>query len=296
MSEVRQSRTLRAVSVATLASQILIVLTGGLVRLTESGLGCTDWPHCTPDSFFPVPEHGIHGFIEYANRLLGAVVIGISIWMLVLAIRKAKSAGGREILTLAALVFFLSAAQGIIGAVVVWLELRPDTVGIHFMLSVVLVALSTMLVWRVFRGPRGPKVATAPQFVLTHGATALFAIVIVMGTLTTGAGPHAGDGGAVRNGLNPELLQHFHAWPSYALLLVTLALLVVAVRKGPRIHLFSVLGLLAASLFQMVIGLIQANTGLPVPLVAAHMMGSVFAAAAMTATVLSLRGKAEVSA
>ena len=296
MSEVRHSRTLRAVSIATLVSQMLIVLTGGLVRLTESGLGCTDWPHCTPDSFFPVPEHGIHGFIEYANRVWGAVVIGISIWMLVLAIRRAKQSGGRELVVLASLVFFLSALQGIIGAVVVWLELRPDTVGIHFILSVVLVAISTALVWRVFRGPRGPKAASTPQFVMAHGASAIFAIVIVMGTLTTGAGPHAGDGGAVRNGLNPEILQHLHAWPSYALLLVTLAMLVVAIRRGPRIHVFSVLGLLAASLFQMVIGIIQSNTGLPVPMVAAHMIGSVVAASAMTLTVLSLRGKAEVTA
>lgn len=291
MSEVRAPRTLRTASVVTLVSQIIIVLTGGLVRLTESGLGCTDWPHCTPDSFFPVPEQGIHPYIEYANRFWGAAVTAIAIWMLVMAIRHHRRRGGQTVLVLSLLIVCLTAAQAIIGAVVVWLELRPDTVGIHFILSVVLVALSTVLVWKVFRGPSGPKLATTAQTVLAHGASALFAFVIFMGTLTTGAGPHAGDGGSVRNGLNPEVMQHLHAWPSYALALVVVAMIIVALRRGPRLHLICALGLFAAVVFQMVIGIIQSNTDLPVPLVAAHMIGSVLAAAAVTTVVLSLKGK-----
>lgn len=281
---------MKTASVITLASQIIIVLTGGLVRLTESGLGCTDWPHCTPDAFFPVPEQGIHPYIEYANRVWGAVVMAIAIWMFILALRNIKRGGSREILVLSFLIGVLTAAQAIIGAVVVWLELRPDTVGIHFILSVILVSMSTMLVWRVFDGTRGPRAVSTAQTVLAHGASAMFAFVIFMGTLTTGSGPHAGDGGAVRNGLNPELMQHLHAWPSYALMAINIAIIVVAMKRGPRRHLVSALGLFAASLFQMTIGIIQSNTGLPVGLVAAHMVGSVVAAVAVTTVVLSLRG------
>lgn len=290
MPEVRHTRTTRIVAVLTLVSQILIVVTGGLVRLTESGLGCTDWPHCTPDAFFPVPEHGIHGYIEYANRVWGAIVIAISIWMFALAIKHRKRAGGRTLIILAALIFALTAAQAIIGAIVVWMHLRPDTVGIHFLLSAVLVAIAAVLVWRVLNGPRGDKLASKPQSILTHVTSLLFVIVMLMGTLTTGAGPHAGDGGAVRNGLDPVIMSHLHAWPSYGLLLAALVLLVLAIRKGPRAHLFSVIGLVAMCLTQMIVGIVQSNTGLPIALVAIHMLGSMLATMTMAFTVTSLRG------
>ena len=291
MPEVRQLRTIRAVSVLTLVSQMVIVFTGGLVRLTESGLGCTDWPHCTPESFFPVPEHGIHGFIEYANRIWGAVVVGISLWMIALAVIHRRRPGGTQVLVLAALVFLVTAAQAIIGAVVVWMELRPDTVGIHFILSVVLVGLSTILLWRVFTGARGALNASRLQVILTHFSTVVFAVIIVMGTLTTGAGPHAGDGGAVRNGLDPVIMSHLHAWPSYALTLLAAALTVLALRSRSEnpAHLRSAAALLAACVFQAVVGIVQSNTGLPVPLVATHMIGSVLATTAMAFTVVTLR-------
>lgn len=289
MQDVRHSRTTRIVAGLTLVSQILIVLTGGLVRLTESGLGCTDWPHCTPDAFFPVPEHGIHGYIEYANRVWGAVVILISLWMFALTVKHRKRDGGRELVTLSTLILVLTATQAIIGAIVVWLHLRPDTVGIHFLLSVILVAIASVLAWRVFHGPRGAKLGTKPQTILTHVTSLIFAGVILMGTLTTGAGPHAGDGGAVRNGLDPVIMSHLHAWPSYGLLALALVLLLFAVRSGPRAHLWSVVGLIATCLLQMIVGIIQSNTGLPISLVAVHMLGSMLATVAMAFTVVSLR-------
>lgn len=280
---------MRIVAALTLASQILIVLTGGLVRLTESGLGCTDWPHCTPDAFFPVPEHGIHGYIEYANRVWGAVVIAISLWMFALALKHRRRDGGRELVILASLIVVLTAAQAIIGAIVVWLHLRPDTVGVHFLLSVVLVAIASILAWRVFVGPRGDRAASRLQVILTHVTSLVFAIVIVMGTLTTGAGPHAGDGGAVRNGLDPVIMSHLHAWPSYGLLLLSVVLLVLAIRKGPKAHSWSVAGLVAMCLLQMIVGIVQSNTGLPISLVAVHMLGSMLATMTMAFTVTSLR-------
>lgn len=296
MQDVRHSRTTRIVAALTLASQVLIVLTGGLVRLTESGLGCTDWPHCTADAFFPVAEHGIHGYIEYANRVWGAVVVLISLWMFALTVKHRKRKGGRELVTLAALILVLTAAQAFIGAIVVWLHLRPDTVGIHFLLSAILVAMAAVLFWRIFRGPRGPRLATKPQTILTHVTSLVFAAVVLIGTLTTGAGPHAGDGGAARNGLDPVIMSHLHAWPSYGLLALAIALVVIAVRSGPTAHLWSGVGLVAACLLQMIVGIVQSNSGLPISLVAVHMLGSMLATAAMAFTVVSLRDSKVTSA
>ncbi|WP_347753596.1 COX15/CtaA family protein [Agrococcus sp. ProA11] len=270
----------------TLVSQIAIVGTGGAVRLTGSGLGCTQWPNCTPESFVPVPEQGIHGIIEFANRVMGGIVLLVAIVMLVLVIRQHA---GRVAITLASLVLGLTLAQALIGAVVVWMSLRPDTVGIHFLLSVVLVALAALLAWRVIVGAFGPQRAPRWQWLLALAMTAALAVVVVVGVLTTGSGPHAGDGGAARNGLDPAIMQHVHAWPGYLLLALVLAVVVAAAVRGPRRHLRWTLGLLGLILLQIVIGIIQSNTGLPVLLVGIHMVVSVISTAVVVAVVLSLR-------
>ena len=175
-----RARSLAVAAWATLVSQVAIVGTGGAVRLTGSGLGCDSWPNCTPDAFVPTPEMGIHSAIEFANRAWGGIVVLIAAIMLVLAIRRRA---GRGIVTLSALVLGLTVAQALIGAVVVWMHLRPDTVGIHFFLSVALVALSAVLVWRVVVGPAGPRVASAAQAALVHALTAVVGAVVVLGVL-----------------------------------------------------------------------------------------------------------------
>lgn len=281
-----RSRGLMAAAWATLVSQIVIVGTGGAVRLTGSGLGCTTWPNCEPESFVPVPEQGIHGVIEFTNRVWGAVVVAIAVVMLVMAIRRRA---GRTIAWLAGLVLGLSIAQALIGAVVVWMELRPDTVGVHFFLSVILVALSAVLVWKVVVGPSGPRVAPRWQSALVHAMTLALVVVVVVGVLTTGSGPHAGDGGAARNGLDPAVMQHVHAWPGYALLALTVAVVAVAWRRGPRLHLRWSLALLGVILVQVVVGIVQSRLGLPIMLVGIHMVLSVVSAAIGAAVVLSLR-------
>jgi cytochrome c oxidase assembly protein subunit 15 len=281
-----RSRGLMAAAWATLVSQIVIVGTGGAVRLTGSGLGCTTWPNCEPESFTPVPEQGIHGVIEFTNRVWGAVVVVIAVVMLVMAIRRRAD---RSIAWLAGLVLGLTIAQALIGAVVVWMELRPDTVGVHFFLSVILVALSAVLVWKVVVGPSGPRVAARWQSVLVHVMTLALAVVVVIGVLTTGSGPHAGDGGAARNGLDPAVMQHVHAWPGYALLALVLAVAAAAWRRGPRLHFRWSLALLGAILVQIAVGIIQSRLGLPVMLVGIHMVLAVVSTAIGVAVVLSLR-------
>lgn len=287
-----RSRSLIVAAWTTLVTQIIIVGTGGAVRLTGSGLGCSQWPNCTPESFTPVPEQGIHGIIEFTNRVWGGIVVAVALIMLVLAIRHRA---GRLIVTLAALILGLTVAQALIGAVVVWMELRPDTVGIHFFLSVVLVALAAVLVWKVVVGPSGPRVAPRWQSLLVHVMTLALAVVVVVGVLTTGSGPHAGDGGAARNGLDPAIMQHVHAVPGYVLLALVLAVVVAAAMHGPRAHLGWSLALLGTILVQITVGIVQSNTGLPILLVGIHMVLAVITTAIGAAVVLSLRPAATAS-
>ncbi|HQE46615.1 MAG TPA: COX15/CtaA family protein [Rhodoglobus sp.] len=279
---------IRGFAIATLVAQILIVGTGGAVRLTGSGLGCPTWPRCTDDSFVTTPEMGIHGIIEFGNRLLTFVLIAIAIVMFVLVLRIRRER--RDLFVLALVIGLGIPAQGVIGGFSVLTNLNPYVVGLHFVLSVVLVVLSTVLVYRVYAGPRGVR-ASVPLWysALTHATSALVAITILVGIITTGSGPHAGDSGASRNGLDSELLQHVHSWPAYATVAATILLLIGALRLGqPRLARFTGV-LLAIEAVQVAVGLAQARLGLPEILVGAHMVLACCLAAAMTAVVLSLR-------
>jgi cytochrome c oxidase assembly protein subunit 15 len=152
----------------------------------------------------------------------------------------------------------------------------------------VLVALTTTLVYRVLRGPRGHHAATPPGYAVLARVTAVVVLLtVVVGILTTGAGPHAGDAQTPRNGLAPEVMEHVHSWPAYATLLLTVALVAWTVRAGlPR--RFPLL-LLGVELVQVAVGLLQARTGLPPVLVGTHMVLAALLVAAMTAVLLTLR-------
>jgi heme a synthase len=278
----------RAFAIATLVAQILIVGTGGAVRLTASGLGCPTWPRCTEDSFVSTPEMGIHGIIEFGNRLLTFVLVIIALAMFVLVLRMRKER--RDLFVLALVIGLGIPAQAVVGGISVLTNLDPYVVGLHFVISVVLVVLSTMLVYRVYDGRRG-TVSVVPRgyIALAWAASLLVAITIAMGILTTGSGPHAGDAGAARNGLDSELLQHIHSWPAYAAFAATILLLLGALRlMHQRLVRFTGL-LLAVEVAQIAVGLTQARLGLPEILVGTHMVLACCLAAAMTAVVLSLR-------
>lgn len=280
---------LRFFAWASLAVQLLIVLTGGLVRLTASGLGCPTWPQCTDGSFVVTPEMGIHGLIEFGNRTLFFVIQIVAIITFVLVLR--ARTGRRDLFVLSLIPCFSIVLQAVLGGITVLTRLNPYVVGLHFLASVVLVVLATVFVYRVYYGPRGGSLLVPRGYaILTHVTSLFVAITVLVGVITTGSGPHAGDGGAARNGLNPELLQHFHSWPAYATLGLTLVLVVGALRVGTaRLRRFSIV-LLAVEFAQIAVGLTQARLGLPEPLVAAHMVLACSLAAAMAVVVLSLRG------
>ena len=276
----------RVLAWATLVTQTLIVGTGGAVRLTASGLGCPTWPLCTDASLVATPEMGAHGAIEFGNRLL-SIIVGIVAVALVIALLRLRSR--RDLLVPAIVILVLTVLQGLIGGISVRVRLDPSVVGLHFVVSVVLVALSTVVVYRALRGRRGEPAVPGWFSGLTHLTSAVVAVTVVVGVLTTGSGPHAGDDAAARNGLDPELLQHVHSWPAYATFALTLVLLIIAVSRRLSVRPF-LIGLLAVELVQIAVGLTQARMGLPPLLVGIHMVLACVLVAVMTATVLALRG------
>jgi cytochrome c oxidase assembly protein subunit 15 len=284
-------RRVRVLAWLTFVTQVLIVGTGGAVRLTSSGLGCPTWPLCTDASLVATPEMGIHGGIEFGNRLL-SIVVGIVAVLLVIAVLRLRA--HRDLFGPAVAILALTVLQGLVGGISVRVRLDPSVVGLHFLTSVVLVALATVLVFRTYRG-RGALTVPTWYAMLVHLTSAAVAVTVVAGILTTGSGPHAGDDAASRNGLDPELMQHIHSWPAYATLALTLVLVVLALaRRFSAVRPF-VIALLLVEAAQITVGLTQARTGLPPLLVGTHMVLACLLVAAMTATVLALRSGREVT-
>jgi heme a synthase len=269
------NRRVRFFAWASLVSQTLIIGTGGAVRLTGSGLGCPTWPRCTEDSFVTTPEMGFHGIIEFGNRLLTFVLIIIAIGMFLMVVRQRQKRP--ELFRLSILLGLGIPGQAVIGGVTVLTDLNPYVVGLHYLLSAVLVGLAAWLLYRVRVGPSsGIRQAPPGYRELTWGALGVLTVSINVGVLTTGSGPHAGDGGAARNGLDSELLQHFHAWPSYLTFALTVVGLIWTIVAGVPAVLVrarrAAVGAVALTLAQIGVGLYQANNGLPELFVGIHMV------------------------
>ena len=278
---------------ASLVSQILIVVTGGIVRLTGSGLGCPTWPKCTEESLITVPEMGIHGVIEFANRLLTFVLalIALLTFLTIVALGKKLRKG----LLMPALILGLGIpAQAILGGFTVLTQLNPWFVGAHFVLSGIMIAVAALLVFRALP-PR--HVPVSPAIWRTANPIAIVGtITVLVGVLVTGAGPHSGDANSVRNGLDLELWQHVHSYPAYLLLLLTLiqlGLLSKRDRAGlERSYQLKVSAwLVVTTIAQAIIGVIQARLGVPGGLVALHMLGASVMCALLTFQWLAIRGK-----
>ncbi|SDK17013.1 heme A synthase [Cryobacterium sp. Sr8] len=271
----------------SLVTEIVIVGTGGAVRLTASGLGCPTWPTCTAQSLVPTPEMGVHGVIEFANRLMTGVVglVAIATFVLLWRIRRER----RDLFVLALVLALGVLVQALLGGVTVLTGLNPFIVGLHFIVSLLMVCVATVLVYRTTTTP-GPRRRVVPTWFarLAHATSAVVAITIVVGVVTTASGPHSGDSDAVRSGFDAELFEHLHAWPAYVTLLLTVTLLAAAVIRGLPVAGWAV-GLLGIEAMQIIIGLVQARTGLPPVLVGSHMVLACVLAAVMTALILHLR-------
>lgn len=271
------SVTSRAVVVVTwlnLIAQIGIVGTGGLVRLTASGLGCPTWPNCTEDSLITTPEMGIHGVIEFGNRLLTFVLLAVCVAQLVVlwTLRRTRRTDWRIAVGLVAGI----PVQAVIGGISVWMQLNPYVVGLHFVASAVMVALAALLLFRIRTSGELPRVRAVST--LSWAIAAMTSVVLLIGVLTTGSGPHAGDADAPRNGLNPELLQHLHAWPAY----LTVALIATAWWRAHGVERRAWFVVLAGFGAQIVLGIWQSRTGLPIELVAIHLVMSMVVVSLVT--------------
>ncbi|WP_159599812.1 COX15/CtaA family protein [Agromyces humi] len=285
---------IRVVAWLSFVAEVVIIATGGAVRLTGSGLGCPTWPTCTADSLITTPEMGIHGLIEFGNRMMTGVVglIALALFVLVWRIRAQR----RDLFMLAFIVGVGIVAQAIVGGITVWTGLNPFIVGFHYVSSLLLVCVCAAFLVRMDAQP-GPRELAVPSWYagLTHATTGVLALTIVFGILTTGSGPHSGDAAAGRNGFESEVLEHVHAWPGYALLGLTVVLLVGAWRlRLPTLRWVG--ALLVVELVQIAVGLYQARNGLPPLAVGVHMVLAALTAASMTVVVLHLKRPAVTDA
>lgn len=256
---------------ALLTLQAGLVLTGGAVRITGSGLGCPTWPECTPGSYTPVPhqaEGQLHAWIEFGNRLLTFALVAVSIAVLIHVLNK----GRRDLRTLALGQLLGILGQGVLGGITVLTDLHPLPVAGHLLLSIILIAGAASLYSRreFVAVPRTDLEPLTKRISQLH--IALTFVVIVLGTVVTGSGPHAGDEKAQRFGFDIRTVAWLHADVVIALLGLTAAFYIL-VRSDKellrRITVFTVI-----ALAQGAIGYIQYFTGIPEILVAAHLLGA----------------------
>lgn len=333
----------------SLATQILIVVTGGLVRLTGSGLGCPTWPKCTEESLISTSEMGIHGLIEFGNRLLTFVLLVVALLTFIVVTRRAELGrvllaptlaffGGVAIFILglvahnflglgpvAIAVFLLSLLvmlafgvfvvrkakklepkglvwpafmlgvgiilQAVVGGITVLTGLNSWIVGLHFVISMVLIALASLLVWRALPKPSG-QLSGANIFLAPFTAV-VSVVTILVGVVVTGAGPHAGDASTPRNGFDLEVWQHYHSYPGYlmiALIAIQLASqwrLTRSLWRDLGTRILTILFLVSAQ--QAILGVAQSRMGVPELMVGAHMLGAAVLASLVTFQLLSAK-------
>ncbi len=273
-------------AVANLVVNIGIVVTGGAVRLTGSGLGCPTWPKCTEGSYVPHGELGVNGVIEFGNRMLTWVLVAVAVLCLLSAI----GAGHRRVVRLSTGVALGVPAQALLGGVTVLTELNPWIVSLHLLVSMAIIGVCVVLV-DALRGPERPA-ADAPTVRAGWLVLAVAWVVLYLGTVVTGSGPHSGDSESRRTGLDPQVMSHVHAVAVYVLVAVTVGLLVLARRRGDdRVSRAAGL-LLVIELAQGVVGFVQYFLDLPEALVALHMLGAALLSASVTWVVLSARRRA----
>ncbi len=251
-----QSKGLLYSATTLLALQALLVVTGGLVRVTGSGLGCPTWPKCTGDSLVPVESSSeLHTYIEFGNRMLTFALFAAAIATLITGWDRL------EIRKLAWFQFFGIFGQGILGGITVLTKLNPIPVAGHLLLSMLLIAGAATLQFKV----------TSYEEITDNAAGRAIAILafltLMAGTVVTGSGPHAGDWQAPRFGFDLTSVAKLHG----VLVSMTLALALFIAVRYPR---GAANWLLAAILGQGFIGLIQWWQGLPQALVGLHLLGA----------------------
>lgn len=265
---------------ANLVANTLIILTGGLVRLTSSGLGCPTWPRCTDESFVPHGALGWHGVIEFGNRTLTYALMVIAIGTLIATWRWIDAT--RNQLRLALGIAIGIPFQGVIGGITVLTDLNPWVVSLHLVLSMALVVAATIFLAGVRR--EEGRVPRTPALVV-RAAFLVLLVAIYLGTIVTGSGPHAGDADAPRNDLDPAWWSRIHAVSVWLFIILVVASVVLLRDRARRAAVL----VLVAGLAQGLIGYVQYFTDLPWVLVAMHLVGAAVLLALTTRLVLLAR-------
>jgi len=280
---------LRRFAWATLVANIGLIVTGGAVRLTGSGLGCPTWPHCDDGSFVPHGAMTINKRIEFGNRTLTFVLVAIAVALFVAARQHARETGRRDLLQLSIVLAFAIPAQAVLGGVTVLTDLNPWVVSFHLLCSMAIVGVATLFLHRI----EHPAPAVPARGALLRLAWATFAAawaVLYVGTVVTGSGPHAGDLHAPRNGLDPLQLSQLHADVVFLFVGLTVGLLfVLLATRAPTLAVRSAALLLVLEVAQGAIGFVQYFTNLPIVLVGFHVLGAALISAAVTHALLQVR-------
>jgi cytochrome c oxidase assembly protein subunit 15 len=283
------SIALRRLALLSVLANVGIVVTGGAVRLTNSGLGCPTWPRCVGGSLVPRSKLGVNGVIEFTNRTLTGVV-GVTLALtLLVAWRQRRQVG------LAALALAGIPAQAVLGGIVVLTDLNPWLVALHFLLSAVIIAVTFLIWWRVADKVTVP--IARPARVLVQVLTGVTALVIVVGTVVTGTGPHAGDlknGKVHRIDLPIAGVVQLHADLVMALIGLTIGVVAFAYALGAARLRHAAILLLGAELVQGVVGYTQYFLHVPALLVGLHMLGACLVWLAALQVLLTTSAKAEV--
>ena len=262
-------RALTPVARLLLALQAILVLTGGAVRVTGSGLGCPTWPECTTDSYTPVAgqaEGAFHAWIEFGNRLLTFLLFFAALAIVILVIRAKR----KDLRLLALSQIGGIFGQAIVGGITVLTKLNPFAVASHFILSIILIAAAHSLLTRT----QADRIPTPHRVTFIQFHTALTFIVIAVGTLVTGAGPHAGDSETPRLDIAITSITAIHGYLVIALLALTIIGIYKRLDGYTAVTQRYLIIFLAIALAQGVVGYAQYLLGVPELLVIIHLLGS----------------------
>ncbi len=263
-------KLLRGFAIASVVANVVIVVTGGAVRLSDSGLGCPTWPRCQGDSLIPNGPSSYHKLIEFSNRQLTGVLVAVAVITVLLAWRQ------RREVRLALLALAIVPLQALVGGISVLTDLNPWVVALHLLISMANIAVTVILLWRLWPSAR-PATVSAPVQLLARLTLLATALVLAAGTVVTGAGPHSGaKHKSQRIAIKASSVTQLHADLVMVLVGLTVGLVVLlyAVHAAPRLVARGARGCSGPSLLQGAIGYTQYFTGLPAWLVDIHMLGA----------------------
>jgi cytochrome c oxidase assembly protein subunit 15 len=279
----RLAGRLRPLAWATLAANAVLVVTGGAVRLTGSGLGCPTWPRCTDRSFTPHGALDVHSAIEFGNRTLTFLLVAVAVLTLLAAWGTRRT----ELRRLAVVLALGIPAQAVIGGITVLTDLNPWVVSFHLLCSLAIIGLSVLFLHLIDNPGALRRADREPVVTLAWLTFASAWLVLYLGTVVTGSGPHAGDAKAARNGLDPLQASQAHADAVFLFLGLSAGLYFAVRAAGLPVR--QVRALLAVIVLQAVVGFVQYFTGVPIVLVALHMLGAALVSATVTWVLLCAR-------